>query len=438
MRYPQVLPTSWALVYVLQHSTLQFVPHGMMTLFPLGIGALLFDLGLRRQDPTYHLAAAITTFALAGLVGEWMASGHADVPVAFLALLALYPLLVVDPRSGPHLDRSRLLLCALAAACAALTKQAGLYVVAVLPAFVWLGLPHLATRARLAASGGVAALAIALLAPWYVYVELRIQRGLEYDEGAHVARVADAFGGPPRALEIWQQAWSEPFGYAAIALVLASLLRREGRRVTLLVSLPFTALWALRYAYDARNLALAIPFLGLSVAHGAGLVADRLSAADVGRRATLRIGVAVVAALTFAAALADIDAGRLAERGEEQWIQIEDPVFNTRLLEYLRSTGRDGQILSEHRYLLSHPELRERFFVDRSAPLESFWPFKGNGVRFAGVVEDRSNEIRYILLLRDAKPGIMRYIREGLREGRFEVVVSGERGRLLRVAESRP
>ena len=48
-----------------------------------------------------------------------------------------------------------------------------------------------------------------------------------------------------------------------------SLAVRRALPTTLLIAIPFTAIWALLFSYDRRNLALAYPFIGIGAGMGA-------------------------------------------------------------------------------------------------------------------------------------------------------------------------
>lgn len=435
MAYPQLLPTNWALVYTIQGNTLAFVAHGMMSLFPLAIAALLFDLGLRRRDPAYLLAVPIATGLLVRLLGESVASGHADVPLAFFALLALHVPFAAEPWSAGPRDRGRLAACALAAGAAALTKQPGLFVIAVLPLFLWRALAPRPTGERVRLALLTTAAAGALAAPWYAYVVHRIANGRDWNNTADLAAALDQVGGPAAALPFLVG----PLGWPVLALVLAliaiSLLRREARWLVAGIVVPFLALWAWKASYGTRNAALAIPFAGVAAAMGIQEILLRLP--EAGRRWLLR-GALLAALVLGAGWLARVDMEPIAAHAEAEWLATGDAGFRRALLERQRETPFEGRILSDDRFLLSHPELRELFFLDRDAPTDAFWPFYADGETFARIVADPANDIRYVLITRTPYAPIQRYLSEALEQRRIELVLRGKRGRLFRVLAAEP
>lgn len=429
--YPQLLPTTWSLLYVLEGRPLQFLARGVMSLFPLAVALAFLDVGLRRRRPELLLAATVSTLLMAASLGRHIGAGLADLPVAALALLAFYPLYTRDFEPGAPGDRSRLAAAGLLAVGCALTKQAGLYVAAVLPAFAAGRLRPWPLRRRAAAVGALALLLVAGIGPWYAYGEVLIARGIEVNEIPILTQ--KMFGGATlaerglRALALWQHLLTPPLLWTAALLVLASLWHRPTRWITVGVSLPFSLLWALWFSYDARNEALALPFLGWSIAAGAWVVYGALGA----RRMRVAAAAWAAVSLTWIVLWADPQAIALAQ--QQQLVELGKPALNRRLLAYQREHGFEGRILSNYRYLTSFETLRDAWFVDRNAKGDAFWPFRDGLDHFVQVVRDPANDIRYVLVSGNIDEDIKRYLRARVSSRDYEVVFQVSGGRLLRI-----
>lgn len=429
--YPQLLPTTWSLLYVLVGQPIQLLARGVMALFPLGIALVFVDLGLRRRRPDLLWTAALATLLLGVALGRHIGAGLADIPVAFFAVLALAPVLAGDLGAAPEAHARRLAACGLAAIGCALTKQAGLYAAALLPVFAAATLRGLPRRKRALGVGALALALVAGIAPWYAYAELLVTRGQELNElpllTQKVFGDASLLERAGRALALWQALLTPPILLAAVGLVLASLWHPPTRWITLALSLPFTLLWALFFSYDVRNHALALPFLAWSIAGGA----TRLGSALAGRRA-VRVG-AVLAALGLLWIALWTEPGAIARAQERQLVEVGKPALNRRLLEYERDPGFDAKILTNYRYLTSFPSLRGAYFVNRDAPGAEFWPFRAGVEAFARAAENPAHDIGFVLLSGRVDEEIEQYVRERVRSGAYAPVFQTSGGRLFRI-----
>ncbi|MBW2313063.1 MAG: hypothetical protein JRH10_02645 [Deltaproteobacteria bacterium] len=433
--YPQLLPLNGSILYVLQGEPLQFLHHGVLALFEVGVGLVLLDLGLstRRDEPI--LAIPLLTLLLGTGFGQWLGAGYADIPVAFYGLLALSPLLAGPFGDDARRDRARLVACTLGAIGAALTKQPGLYVAGLLPGFVWLALAGRPMRERIVTAGAVGAVTLAAILPWYGYAELRVLEGFEPTEMPRLDQVIEADGFVARAvaaLAIWKAALPAGLLYPILLLVLASLARPPIRWVTLGVSLPFPVLWSYVASYDLRNSALALPFVSLSAAYGATWLASSIGSRIPThlRRLALAAATAGLAVWTFHV-LVDADAVRRAH--DEQLAEVGWPPLNERILAFEAREGFSGQILSNYLVGRNLPPLRDRFFEDRSVGGDQFWPFR-SAKAFRRILDDPANDIRFILVQRPIySQGIKRMLLKSIRSGEYEVVFETTYSFLLRV-----
>ncbi|MGH0035986.1 MAG: hypothetical protein ACQGVK_13245 [Myxococcota bacterium] len=434
MHYPQLLPSNWSLAYVLQGQDLQFLPHGLMALFPVGIGLLLLDLGLRRREESFLLAAPVFAVLLGASLSRWIGSGHADLPVTFMGLLAVYPLLWGRLGDDPASDRSRVTAAALAVAGCALTKQGGLYLAFVLPILFWVSTAGAPRSARLRACARMAAIAAVLIAPWYVYVELQVLGGHEGNELATTLTGAHAGRSP------WERALAAPSHlglpplllWVAALLTLVSSVRGEAVWPTRLIAVPLTLIWAFFFSYGPRNLAPALPFLAVSIAGGALVVRRALGGVAPLRPGPVRVAAALAAAAVAFWSVVPDDA-RLAAIDREQRLGPGNRELNELLMRYQEERGFKGRVLTNYRHFWNLPGIGDRVFVDHDAPASEFWPYRTDAATFARIAEDPANAIGYLLLTAPVPADISAYVLGRLETGAFKLVFDIPDARMVRI-----
>ncbi|MGH0028204.1 MAG: hypothetical protein ACQGVC_00310 [Myxococcota bacterium] len=434
LHYPQLLPTTWSLAYVLVGHPLQFVARGVMGVFPAMLALVWLDLWWRRDRREFLLAAVATPLLVAAAMGAHLGSGLSDVPVAAMTLLAFHPLAAVrfDPPARAH--ATRIAAAALLAVACASTKQAGLLAVLLLPVGVWIVTPRWPLRARGLAVAGTVAILLLGLAPWYGWAEWRIAQGFELDDATVLPE--RIFGDMPllerarAAYALWEGALTPPGALAVGALALASLAHRRTRWITLAVVVPVSLYWALYLSYDLRNHAVALPFLGLSVA--AGWEVLRRRAARLGRGARRALGGSAAAAALAWLLLWDPSAAILAAH-HEQLLTRGRPALNHALLAYHAEHGFEGRILTDYRYLTSFPELREHYFVHRDAPADEFWTFRNGFEQVRRVLEDPDLDVRHVLVVGFLDEETGAYLEVLTRTNHLEYVPEVAGGRLYRV-----
>jgi hypothetical protein len=123
--------------------------------------------------------------------------------------------------------------------------------------------------------------------PIYVYAEYSLANGTNVSELGYVLdtifqgktryeRAAEAWPALLRQIDVTRGRWPLAGGYLIFAVALFAFVDPWGRRLLLCVAIPFTILWATSFSYDARNLALAMPFWGLCFGIGLATVATWL------------------------------------------------------------------------------------------------------------------------------------------------------------------
>jgi hypothetical protein len=373
--YPQVVPVAWSLTYAFMGTDfVQSFARGMMPLF--GLAAMLAFADRARGEARLGMLAA------AWFAGMFLArvnnvtAGLADLPVAFFASLALAECLrPPEAERAPAAGRGASLRgasprgasrpwAALFAAGAALAKQAGVFLVLVVPALAALREPR---GRRLGAALRGYLLAAAIVAPWYILKQREIAAGRESSEIGHVlggahgglAPLERAVAGFARLAEI---AGGLPVLLVVLALGLLGLRKRAVRPLLLGVAIPFTILWAFGFSYDPRNLSVALVAWALGCGAGVAGLVERVKWLNVPMPVSvptlaarpLRIGSAVLVVAALAAAVALVPDAKVLAHQRRLQRGLGDPVVAGALADLREGGGLDGRIVADESTLLAY------------------------------------------------------------------------------------
>ncbi|MDP2990700.1 MAG: hypothetical protein Q8O57_09075, partial [Kiritimatiellota bacterium] len=295
--------------------------------------------------------------------------GYADGALTFLIATGLYACileyLAAPPKTGEQ-ARENFLVPILAAA-AALTKITGWFACVALALLAW--------RWRSARPAGSSitsrwitrwlALAILLPLPWYIFSQVRLTTPIDakinaYEVLTFAHQGRDAAERMAFGLKILVHNGGLT-GVLIMALSLTALASRTWRWPTLLGG-AWYLVWSLGMSYDTRNLAPAIPFLGIAAGLG---VADTLR-----ERTRGRIVLALLALLLGLTAANNADA--LFEQQAAQQETIGNADVNRMLLQYLDQQGFDGKIISNYNFMPFIPRLKFYYAHDSFHDLAEF------------------------------------------------------------------
>ncbi len=276
--YPQLLPTNLSLSYVfMQSSEVWIFAKGFQFLFCLLLLLAMLDMARIRGQFGYVPGVLITYGLLVALLRfRMLSSGYVDVPLAFFALAPVYVLMLAQSTRETPRRAKYLLVGALLAAGAAMTKQTGLYVAAVYPLLAWRfvlgndgsdGLRrHLFTLVRMGLIMGL------LISPWYLYKFFDIQAGCDRNNTAQL--LADFHQGrdlPQRLVHAGGLvvAAITPVGAVLLLIAVAAALWDPLQRWLVgIFVLPLGLIWAAAFSYDLRNLAMIVPWVGSAAGIG--------------------------------------------------------------------------------------------------------------------------------------------------------------------------
>ncbi len=367
-QYPQLLPANWSMIYVIVGSAVQLFAKAIMPLFSLFILLMIFDLGLdrRRSRPAamigFFLAVVLTRLMIKKFLGDYIAEGYADIPVAFAGFLPVYTLLKARGLERADERMQSVRLGFILAGGAAVTKAAGLFILVLYPLLAWLLVLKdfaIEPTERRRSIGSIAkslwiplAAALLIALPWYAYKQVQIWQGLDQ---SNVEVVTNAIY---QGAGLWQRVVNaaqsmDKYAFLLAFLIPALLVLEDAYRwIVALIVLPFTLSWALSFSYDTRNLALALPFLGLTAGAALGRCAELgidalalLSVRSVRLRAYAIAGLGLLALGGIALVLPD---QKLEAQQAAMQKQIFNPELNAKLYDFIARNGPDVRIATNY------------------------------------------------------------------------------------------
>jgi hypothetical protein len=307
--YPQVLPASWSISYVfLNNSRIQFFAKATSTIFPILSLLAIFDYWRQSKQNAYLYATSILAILYLLFACEILKRGYADIPVSFMALAAFLLLLGKGGISPYEKRAGNVYLATILCACAALTKQSGIYFAAIFPVFSYL----LASqddkspmRNRVKTTIYQYVILISLISPWYMYIDYTIRTGSNQSEVLYVTngiynnsnlffRFFDAikilFKTVPesiRSITGFQVNSSihllvAVFLSGCVLLITRSAKEKICRYIIALIVLPYFMAWSLFFSYSSRNLILVFPFIAICVGWGIALIGKRSADSGAG------------------------------------------------------------------------------------------------------------------------------------------------------------
>ncbi|MCW5877378.1 MAG: hypothetical protein KIS80_00750 [Anaerolineales bacterium] len=344
--YPQLIPITYSIGYkFIGTVAVKFFGKSIMPLFLLAIGLMFFDLGLRKKSFGYMFSSALVVYMIGYLFSKYIADGYVDIPVACFSLMAIYSLLVAEEAKNAGELRTTLLLGSLATASAAVTKQTGLYIVALYPllAFLWIlrQRKDFAWKETLKLLGWHILAILVLVFPWYAYMQYRIWYGGNESNIQYV--ISDIYGDMTMAERFMSaMALVGPFVYLyGFAILSLPVLRKPMQHLLVMLVLPFSILWAFFLGYEVRNLAVALP--PLAVVSGKALEGWLENIAGL-RRKTRPLYAPLYAILLLASLVLGLVSLRyhgqsLIERQVALQKQIYEPELNRRLYSFFWQDG---------------------------------------------------------------------------------------------------
>ncbi|MBU4212751.1 MAG: hypothetical protein L6437_05750 [Kiritimatiellae bacterium] len=370
MSYPQLLPANISLTYLfLATDRLWMFAKGLMPFFPVAVLLLLVDLALRTRRFGFVLAIIFTAYLMKTIIHSALVLGYADGPLTFLIAMGLYACilkyLTAPPKPGEQARES--FLVPILAAAAALTKITGWFACVALALLAWRWRGARPTGPSTTSRWIVRWLALAILLPlpWYIFSQVWLTTPIDANINAYEVltfshRGRDVAERMAFGLKMLVNNGGLT-GVLIMALSLTALASRTWRWPALLGG-AWYLIWSLGMSYDTRNLAPAIPFLGIAAGLG---VADTLR-----ERTRGRILLALLALLFGLTAANKADA--LFEQQAAQQETIGNADVNRMLFQYLGQHGFDGKIISNYNFMPFIPRMKFYYAHDSFHDLEEF------------------------------------------------------------------
>lgn len=271
--YPQLIPTNLSIPYQFIGTTdVQYFSKYFANLIELLIVFIIFLLGLKKKDVAYFLGVFFTSWLMIGFGSR--GNGYADSPVAFWALLSVACLLLAEDSEN---EKSLLLLGAFFVSGAALTKQAGLWMVLVYPILLLLRQTSKPKKSSIIILQTVIVMALIII-PWYLFKEIQIRTGVDTSEIKYVTSLVAEnktfFQIINAAYILFVETIKNIYISKQITFILLIILLALSykdyfwRKICCLVVIPFWIGWVFFFSYENRNLVMVIPLLAITAGIG--------------------------------------------------------------------------------------------------------------------------------------------------------------------------
>jgi len=333
LTYPQLLPINLSLTYLLMGNfKIVFFAKAIMPVFAILTVLTILELAVTEKKYGYLIAVAFTYVLYKHFLGEYINEGYADIPVAFMAFVALIPYIRNEDVLA---DKKDFILGMILATAAGLLKQVGLYVLVLLPVLAFLN-SKAKSKKQVGFLLAVLAVAVAVELTWYLPRGIEVlqgSKGLGLDQ--YLAHSADVQETNNLLLRPWLALLSLGKYLALFVFPLAALplLPRRWRWLNILVILPFSLLWGVVASYSTRNLSLVFPTVAVVCGLGLQVILDwicrLLGRIKLGRLSAAFLILLVLAPIVYYGI--KLDDQTLTAKWEKKQSQIFSPSLNEQL-----------------------------------------------------------------------------------------------------------
>lgn len=376
--YPQLIPANWSIAYVLCEYPLQFIPRIIMHLFLILQVYSFIVLGFTQRSTFFYITAFIIYLGLSSR-GFFWTDGFVDVSVSFFGIMA-YISLVSIKTDDAGTDKMKFVLMSILFVCgAAVTKQAGLFILFFYPVLHYILLRDKLDWTRKNVSVIIIFYCISFLLivlPYYLWAEMAIKNGNAASEIAYVTH--DIYKGasyPERffnALQIFENVFNGKVLLIFFTIFyLVSFSNKTLCYINLCFTIPYFLIWALFFSYDIRNVSIIIPYFSLGIAYGLQFLTDRLPLLfeffkrlrikwpDVGF--TIRIFFLIMAAASAILLNANLSMERLKRSQDFRLKRLGDEEVNEKLYLFKSTDSINRKIITDYHYLKLLPEIGQYF-----------------------------------------------------------------------------
>lgn len=423
--YPQLLPANWSISYVIMGYPFQYVAKAIMPLFLLFMIIFSFIKGVKDKSIIFLSAAVFMYLAFSRFA--WT-DGYVDIPVAFFCLLSIYCLLMSEELKNKTDVKRLVILGAIIACGSAVTKQAGIYLVAVYPI-----LTFILTKDRISWTIKNTLFLLLLyilfisfiIMPFYIYAEMNIVKGLN---GSEVSWVTEGIYGGATFIERFNNAFLlfiKLFGnkiifFAILPFWILSLTQKKYRTINLILVVPFYIIWALFFSYDIRNVILMLPVFFLSI--GAGIESilkpffifliklNKLFKKILLLRYIVLVILCWLMILGYVSTNKRLTYKKLYNDHINKEKKIGNDQINSNLYEYFNDNVDDKLILSNYQYLGFLPDLKVRYKLDHFNSIDVFLEN----------IEDKN--VYYIMLGSSSSKEIIEFVNKQILSNKYKEI----------------
>ncbi len=374
--YPQLIPSNWSMIYMFMgNSEIQFFAKAIMPLFGLCTLFVFIDLAVRIKEGMIFWAVPFFTVLIQRIYGFFLiTAGMTDIPLIFFTTISVSLLLVAHYDSSLSKKEliNNIILGAVFAAGAALTKQTGVYYVIVFTVLVYIlamkERTEITTKRKVLYIGMLMTIIAIIIGPWYIYKFFQIMSGVENHVLGAYAQYPQ-----PSSLAGKVQLIVKTIGITNCVILLLFMLislRERASRWLLFMMLPLIVFWGYYLSYDLRNLTIIIPICSLTASIGFKELLVRLTHTKVYEKVTV-IVKRLPAVFIFVIAVACIfvpglfhSNEKLVNRQHEQLMFIGYPDVNREIKNYHEKNKLTGMILTNYMFLSYLPGMKGHVTFD--------------------------------------------------------------------------
>lgn len=383
--YPQLLPFNVSITYQFIGTTIvQLFGRVIFYIFPFAMVACLWDLGKSQKEDGYFWAIPFLIVFLITLFGTLSASGYADIPVAAMALLSLYPLLLSIGKNNQTEIIKNILIGTVICAGTSVTKQAGVYLALAYPFLIYLLVLRKSTlftkKLKSWLFFSAALLLLLYMAPWYLYKLMKFQSGVDSSITPYLLSGA-AYSVPATTLSARAAfAISSLFQYlnryiiyivVPILLLTGCITNNLVRILVLTIVAPISMVWLFYFSYDIRNIALALPFLSIALGFGLEVFVAFCSPLLLYRKNLVLLALLLPSFSSILFLLnKKYDDQLLIQHQIFLQKQLGNAQINKLIYSYFAQHPYDGTILTNNIFLEHLPELNKYYVYEGFASID--------------------------------------------------------------------
>jgi hypothetical protein len=388
--YPQLMTSNWSLTYLFSRQTDVWIFAKLTnSTYCFGLMLVIINLSRKLNHLGYVLGVVVTYFVYLTIIGDYIfTAGLAELPVAFFAFTAVYCLILSRDMTDRKEQLSYIVMGAVIAAAAALTKQAGLYIAFMYPFLTCVlhsSFRSVFTRDKVRTLLLTGVIITLLVSPWYLYKQWEFHTDKDVSNVMNLLETTHEGRSPVERLAFAgnliknRMPWSlfpRSVGVGTVCLIMffliVALRNALQRNLVCLVGIPFAVIWAFCFSYDVRNVSLALPFLSVAVA--VGIVESGISISEYLKRhqkvsllflslTNRRVGIVLVLLVIGVATLSSyIPQDRFRSWHDKKLKRsLGFPEINQMLYNYNQSNRIEAPISTNYLMLKYLPELGQYY-----------------------------------------------------------------------------